>query len=236
MCERWVVMTRVSFSLPVLAFVVFGGTAAAQTSSSPILNTVELKQFAVSSAPADQAKVAAHFTALAQRHEADAQRHAEMAKRYVGVPGPRGGGREMAAHCRRLTDLGMKSAATLRELAKHHAALAGGAASVLPPNGAKYEAGAEARQPSEADLARLAGDAKTAADHKALEAYFQAFAKRYDEEADGHAGMATLYRTTSRLAPLAVHCDRLVTELRGIANEARTAAAMHATLAGAPAK
>jgi hypothetical protein len=102
--------------------------------------------------------------------------------------------------------------------------------------GAKYQAGAEARQPSEADLSRQAIQASTTADHKVLQQYFEAFARRYDAEADGHAGMATLYRTTSRLAPAANHCDKLVTELRDIAKEARSAAAMHAMLAGAPVK
>ena len=44
-------------------------------------------------------------------------------------------------------------------------------------------------------------------------------------------GMATLYRTTSRLAPVANHCDRLVTELRAAAAEARQAATMHGVMA-----
>ena len=73
--------------------------------------------------------------------------------------------------------------------------------------------------------------AATPADHRALQDYFQTFAKRYQAEADGHAGMAVLYRTTSRLAPVANHCDRLVTELRAAAAEATQAATMHGLLA-----
>ena len=79
----------------------------------------------------------------------------------------------------------------------------------------------------------LVGRAVTPADHRALADYFQTFAKRYQAEADGHVGMATLYRTTSRLAPVANHCDRLVKELRDAAAEATQAATMHGLLAQA---
>ena len=77
----------------------------------------------------------------------------------------------------------------------------------------------------------LVGRAATPADHRALQDYFQTFARRYATEADGHVGMATLYRTTSRLAPVATHCDRLVKELRDAAAEATQAATMHGRLA-----
>ena len=86
----------------------------------------------------------------------------------------------------------------------------------------------------------LVGRAVTPADHRALQDYFQTFAKRYEAEANGHVGMATLYRTTSRLAPVANHCDRLVKELRDAAAEAtaggddaRPARAAELTLTGA---
>jgi hypothetical protein len=227
-------MTRIPLasSFSVFALLLVGGIAAAQTPEPPILDTIEVRQLVASAVPADQARLVAHFTALAERHEADAKRHAEMAKAYV--PGPRGQGLEMKTHCQRLTDLGTKSAARLRALATHHASLARGFASTPPDKGAKYQAGSEARDPSEADLRRRAISASTTSDHRVLREYFLAFAKRYDAEADGHAGMATLYRSTSRLAPVATHCDRLVTELRGITREARSAAAMHGLLAGDP--
>jgi hypothetical protein len=221
-------------SLSAAALLALAAPAAFAQAPSPILDTVEVRRLVASTVPADQSRLAVHFIALAERHEADAKRHVDMAKGYV--PGPRGHGLEMQTHCKRLTDLGLKSATTLRQLAKHHAALAGGAVSTPPAKGAKYQAGAEAREPSEDDLTRLAIKASTTADHKVLQEYFLAFAKRYDAEADGHNGMATLYRTTSRLAPVATRCDRLVTELRGIAGEARSAAAMHGLLAGDPGK
>jgi hypothetical protein len=217
-------------SLAALAFVACGtGAALAQGSPSPVLDSVRVRQLVASVAPADQAALAAHFTALADRHASAARLHESMGQSAAG--NPRGNGQEMKAHCRRLAGLERKASATLRELAAHHAALGGGAASTAPASGAKYQAGAEARQPSEADLNELARRAATPADHRALQDYFQTSAKRYEAEANGHAGMAVLYRTTSRLAPVANHCDRLVKELRDAAAEATQAATMHGQLA-----
>lgn len=219
-------------SLAALAFVACGtGAALAQGSPSPILDSVRVRQLVASEAPADQAALAAHFTALADRHTAAARLHDTMGR--SAAANPRGNGQEMKIHCQRLAGLERKAATTLRALAAHHAALGGGAASTAPASGAKYQAGAEARQPSDADMSALARRASTAADHRALQDYFQTFAKQYEADATGHAGMATLYRTTSRLAPVATHCDRLVTELRAAAAEATRAAAMHGVLATA---
>lgn len=217
-------------SVAALAFVACGtGAALAQGTPSSILDSVRVRQLVASEAPADQAALAAHFTALADRHASAATLHEAMGE--SASVNPRGNGHEMKAHCRRLASLEKQASATLRELAAHHAALGGGVASTAPKSGAKYQAGAEAREPSEADMNALARQAATPADHRALQEYFQAFAKRYQAEADGHVGMATLYRTTSRLAPVANHCDRLVTELRAAAAEATQAATMHGLLA-----
>ena len=217
-------------SLAALAFVACGtGAALAQGSPSTILDSVRVRQLVASEAPADQAMLAAHFTALADRHAAAARLHDRMGQSAAG--NPRGNGQEMKAHCRRLAGLERKASATLRELAAHHAALGGGAASVAPVTGARYQAGAEAREPHEADMDALVGRAVTPADHRVLQDYFQTFAKQYTAEADGHVGMATLYRTTSRLAPVANHCDRLVAELRAAAAEATQAATMQGMLA-----
>jgi hypothetical protein len=217
-------------SLAAFAFVACGtGTALAQGTPSPILDSVRVRQLVASEKPADQAALAAHFTALADRHASAARLHDAMGE--SAAVNPRGDGQQMKVHCQRLAGLERQASATLKELAAHHAALGGGAASTAPPSGAKYQAGAEAREPNEADMNALARRAATPADHRTLQEYFQAFAKRDSAEADGHVGMATLYRTTSRLAPVANHCDRLVTELRAAAAEATQAAAMHGLLA-----
>jgi hypothetical protein len=77
----------------------------------------------------------------------------------------------------------------------------------------------------------MAAKAGTPADHRALEEYFLTLAKRYTADANEHATTANTYRGT-RIAQAAVHCDRLVTQLRDSAKEATEAAAMHKQLAG----
>jgi hypothetical protein len=217
-------------SLAALAFAACGtGAAMAQGTPSPILDSVRVRQLVASEAKADQAALAAHFTALADRHASAATLHEKMGR--AAAINPRGNGQEMKVHCQRLAGLERKASATLRQLAAHHAALGGGKTSTAPVGAADYQAGAEARQPGEADMEALARRASTPADHRALQDYFRTLAQRYEAEADGHAGMATLYRTASRLAPVATHCDRLVTELRAAAAEATQAATMHGVLA-----
>jgi len=217
-------------SLATAAFIACSTVAAlAQHGPSPLFDSVRVRQLVASEAPADQALLAAHFTALAERHASAARLHESMGRSAAG--NPRGNGQEMKVHCQRLAGLERKASTTLRELAAHHNALSGGVASVAPVSGARYQTGAEARQPTETDMNALVGRAVTPADHRVLQDYFQTFATQYEAEADGHVGMATLYRTTSRLAPVANHCDRLVTELRAAAAEARQAATMHGVMA-----
>jgi hypothetical protein len=214
-----------AFALVASASTVVG----AQGGYDPVLTTIEVRQLVASTAPGDQAKLAAHFTALADRHAVEAATHRKMADAYPG--NPRGGGREMRVHCQHLAALESKAAATLRELATHHAALAAGVASAAPAAGAKYQAGAGAHQPSDAELAVLAAKAASTADHRTLQDYFLALARRADGEAADHGGMAASYRTAKTLAGMATHCDRLAAEIRAVAAEARAAATMHGTLA-----
>jgi hypothetical protein len=219
-------------SLSALAVVMVGaGLAFAQDRPSPILNSVEVRQLAARAEAADQARLGSHFSALADRYAADAERHTAMARAFGGNPN-RSLATDMPVHCKRLAQLSTESATVLRELAAHHRKLAGGSASEPPAAGAKFEAGAGAREPNEADLYALAGKANTPADHRLLQDYYLAIAKRYDSDAASHSTMAATYRSNSRLAGAAVHCDRLVEKTRGIAQESRAAAAMHATLAG----
>ena len=113
-------------------------------------------------APADNAKLSAHFAALADRYAAEARRHTVMAQSAVGNPNRSTGG-GMSMHCKRLAELNTQSAATLRELAVHHKALAAGAASTPPEGGAQYQGGAGASTPTESDLKALAAKAATPA-------------------------------------------------------------------------
>ena len=219
-----------SLLLPALAFVFFAGSTAAQDKSPALLNTLEVQQLVKRAEPGDNARLAAHFTALADRYTAEAKRHTSMAQSFVGNPS-RNLGSGMSAHCKHLADLNTKSAAELRELATYHQKLASGAAATPPTAGARFEEGAGASVPTDKELDALAAKASSPADHHALEEYFQTLAKRYTAAANEHVATANTYRGT-RIAQAAVHCDRLVTLSREAAKEATAAAAMHKQLAG----
>lgn len=211
-----------------LGLLMFASHALSQT-ASPILNTLEVQKLVASSAPDDNAKLSAHFAALADRYAAEAKRHATMAQSYVGNPNRSTGG-GMSIHCQRLAELNTQSATTLRELADHHKALATGAASTAPAGGGRFQGGAGTAEPTEAELKALAAKAATPADHRALQEYFLTAAKRYTSDANAHTAIAQSYRGT-RIAQAADHCDRLVANAREAAKEATAAAAMHGQFA-----
>jgi hypothetical protein len=210
-----------------LAVLMFAGDVAAQA-ASPILNRLEVQNLVVSSELGDNVRLAAHFTALADRYAAEARRHTAMAQVSVGNPS-RNSGTGLGMHCRRLAELNTQSAATLRELANHHKALAGGAASTAPAAGSRFQSGAGATEPTEADLKSLAAKAATPADHRALQEYFLTLTARYEADANDHAAIALRYRGT-RIAQAADHCERIAAHARESAREATTAAAMHEQL------
>jgi hypothetical protein len=219
-----------SLSLPALAFLVFTGNAAAQDKSPALLNSIEVQQLVKRGDPGDNARLAAHFTALADGYVAEAKRHTSMSTAYTGnARAQMAAG--MTAHCKQLADLNTQSATELRELATYHQKLAAGAAATPPTKGARFEGGAGAPAPTEQELSALAAKASTPADHHSLEEYFLTLAKRYTADANEHAATANTYRGT-KIAQAAVHCDRLVTLSREEAKEATAAAAMHKQLAG----
>lgn len=227
-------MTTFTFrplAIGTLAFLMFAGNALSQT-ASPILNTLEVQKLVAGSGPDDNSKLSAHFAALADRYAAEAKRHTAMAQSYVGNPN-RSTGSGMSIHCKRLAELNTQSATTLRALADHHKALAAGATSTAPAGGGRFQSGAGASEPTDAELKTLAAKAAAPADHRALQEYFLTAAKRYTSEANDHAAIARSYRGT-RIAQAADHCDRLVANAREAAKEATAAAAMHGQFANLP--
>jgi hypothetical protein len=227
-------MTTLTFrplAIGTLALLMFGGNALSQT-AAPVLNTLEVQKLVASSTPGDNMKLSGHFTALADRYAAEARRHTAMAQSYVGNPNRSTGG-GMSIHCKRLAELNTQSATTLRELADHHKALAAGPASTAPAGAGRFQSGAAAPEPTEAELKALATKAATPADHRALQEYFLTAAKRYTAFATAHSAIALSYRGT-RIAQAADHCDRLVANAREAAKEATAAAEMHAQFATLP--
>jgi hypothetical protein len=219
-----------SLSLAALAFLIFAGNAAAESKSPALLNTLEVQQLVKRTEPADNARLAGHFTALAERYTAEAKRHMSMSQSFVGNPS-RSLGTGMSAHCKRLADLNTQSATELRELAAYHQKLASGATATPPAAGARFEGGAGAPAPTDQELKAMASKAGTPSDHRALEEYFLTLAKRYTADVTEHATTANTYRGT-RIAQAAVHCDNLVRQAKEAAKEATAAAEMHKQLAG----
>jgi hypothetical protein len=225
---RWLQIR--SFSLPALAFLFLAGNAAAQDKSRALLTALEVQPLVKRAEPADNARLAAHFTALAEGYVAEAKRHTSMSQSFVGNPS-RNLGTGMSGHCKQLADLNTQSATAVRELATYHHKLASGAAAAAPTTGTRFEGGTGARTPTLQELNALAVKASTPADHHSLEEYFHTLAKRYTADANEHVAAANTYRGT-RIAQAAAHCDRLVTLSRESAKEATAAAAMHKQLAG----
>lgn len=219
-----------ALSISAFALLALTGTiASAQTPAEGVLSTLEVRQLVARAEPDDHSRLSAHFAALAARYTAEAKRHTSMSQGFVGNPN-RTLGTGMKAHCSRLAELNTQSAATVRELAAHHERLAAGAPSTVPPNGVLFESGAGAPAPTDQELIKLATKASTPTEHRALEEYFLALARRYTADAAAHAQMAQAYWGT-RIPTASAHCDRLVTRLRGAAQTANAEAAMHRTLA-----
>jgi hypothetical protein len=215
-----------ALSVGALALLTFVGGAAAQTTSSAVLNSLEVQELIKRAEPADHARLGVHFAVLAEQYAADAKRHSAMAQAFIASPVRRTAANSAADHCKRREQLNLQSAATLRELAAHHEGLAASKGSAAPRGAARFEGGAGAPAPTAEELSALAAKASTPADHRALEEYFLTLAKRYTADAKDHVAMAQAYRGT-RIAQAAVHCDRLVTLSRDSAKEATEAAAMH---------
>jgi hypothetical protein len=218
-----------SFVLGLVGIVAVPALAMAQT-GSPILNSLEVQRLVASTDPADNARLSAHFAALAEQYAREAARHESMAQAFIAAPTRRTPTNTAADHCKRLATLNTQSADTVRELAAYHGKRAAGAAAIAPKGAARFQGGTGAPEPSDDQLKALAARASTPADHHVLEEYFQGAAKRYREAVNEHTAMANAYRGT-RIAQAAVHCDRLVTLSRDEAKEAAAAADMHKQLA-----
>ena len=141
-----------TLAMGALTIVACAGSAASQTPSSPILNTIEVRMLVASTEPGDNARLSAHFAALGDHYAAEATRHTSMSQSFVGNPS-RNVATDMSAHCKRLAALNTQSAATVRELAAHHQKVAAGTPSIAPRAAARFQGGAGAPEPTEQELA-----------------------------------------------------------------------------------
>ena len=220
-----------SLTLAAVAALTLASSGAAQNRPPGLLNSLEVRQLVARGEPGDQAQLSAHFTVLANRYAAEAKRHVSMSQSFIGNPS-RNLGTGMSAHCKHLADLNTQSETAARELAAYHAKLAGGTPATPPKNGAVFQSGAGAPEPTERELSALAEKASTPAEHRGLEEYFATLAKRYTRDAAHHVQFAAAYRNSARLTQAAVTHDRLAELSRAAAKEATAAAEMHKQLAG----
>lgn len=218
-------------SVGALISITFAASAPAQTTSSAVLNALEVRELIKRADPADHARLEVHFAVLAEQYAAEAKRHSAMAQAFIASPIRRTAANSAADHCTRLERLNLQSAATLRQLAAYHEGLGAGKATTKPRGAERFEGGAGAPTPTTEALTALAAKASTPADHHALQEYFLTLAKRNAAEANDHVAMAHAYRGT-RITQAAVHCDRLAALSRDKAKEATEAAAMHKQLGG----
>jgi hypothetical protein len=221
-----------SFATAAVAILTMSGNVAGQDKPTALLNTLEVRQLVSRAEPEDNIRLSAHFSALADRYAAETKRHLSMSQSFVGNPS-RNLGTGMRAHCKRLADLNMESATTVRELAVYHEKLARGTSASVPRDAAQFRSGAGASEPTEKELKALAAKASSPSEHRSLEEYFLMLAKRYATDAEQHIALAQQYQGT-RLASAAMLHDHLAGLAREEAKEATAAAEMHKQLAGLP--
>jgi hypothetical protein len=130
----------------------------------------------------------------------------------------------------RLADLNTESATTVREPAACHEKQAAGTPATPPRDGAWFQGGTGALEPTEKELNALAAKASTPAEHKGLEEYFLTLAKRYTAAGDEHVALAQSYRGPTIAQASMIH-DHLARLARDSAKEAAAAADMHKQLA-----
>lgn len=88
----------------------------------------------------------------------------------------------------------------------------------------------------EKEIHDLAANARTPADHRAIEEYFESIEKNCNKAVSEHASMAQAYRAVPNRrggGDPAAHCDRLVKLSRESAKEAGAVAAEHKQAADA---
>lgn len=115
----------------VLVLVSFGTVAAGSAAAvepKGVLKPKEVKALVVSAkSPADHFKLARHFTAMAEKHEAEAKEHDELALEYSRNPQMRGKlpmAPNTAEHCKYFAEHCRNAAKQMRSMATAHEEMA----------------------------------------------------------------------------------------------------------------
>lgn len=218
-----------------LAAMVAATGAAAQTrpDGPTVLNVLELQRLVAADTFDSHEALNGHFTALADAYTSSAETNAARSRGAIGNPN-RWWPSDPGDKWTRLADRDRAAARVTRALAIHHALLATGHPSVLPPGSARFHGGEGAREPTRPELRALAAQARTRGDHLELEEYYLLVAAREGGTIDRHTAMAIGFRGTPRRTgsgDAAVRCDRAVARAREEQDYALIRAQIHRQLA-----
>lgn len=100
--------------------VLSAGAAVAQPQPGPVLNALEVRLLSVSSSPQDQERLARHFTALADRFDAEGMRHERMRQSTVALPRQQVVD-SLRLHCSQLAKAAHTTAGHMRAVADYYA-------------------------------------------------------------------------------------------------------------------
>jgi hypothetical protein len=207
------------------------GFAQASRWAPQRLSPAAMNELSGSMEPQDQSRLCDHFLVVAADHDAEADRHDNMARALAGNAG-RATALVPGAHCRRLATSARRSAIAAQELASHLDRLAAGEFSVPPADAVWEEPGAPARPTSYDGI--MTG-VVTAEDHEMSAAFFDAEAAADEALARRYAAKAAQLRGRPNSRGLggnaAEHWQRLADRVRRSAKGARMRAAAHQKLA-----
>ncbi|OFW13231.1 MAG: hypothetical protein A3F70_13980 [Acidobacteria bacterium RIFCSPLOWO2_12_FULL_67_14] len=205
------------------AVAVFAAGAHAQGPPAPVLNALQVRDLVENADPAAHARLEMHFATLANQYVIEAARQAAVRAALAGNPNRRMG---PDSHAARLARNNARTAATLRQLAAHHARLAGGHASRPPIDAERFEDGDGATQPTPGELTALTAGRRPRYERRTVRQYFLTLARTYDAGVQTHRAMASAYRgmANHRGGNNLPHCERLIRELSDAAQQARAAA------------
>jgi hypothetical protein len=202
--------------------------AGAQT----LLNSLEVQRLVDRADASSHAALQRHFELLADRYTSDAKQYRAMARGFIGNPNrlttpPPGW------HCLRAAEESDLAAATVRALARYHAQRAIDVIAPMPPGAAPYESGRGAPRPTPGQVRALEREARTVADHRFLEEYFDNLATASLAVVAQHSAMAAAASAlgTRSTAYQREQCERVIRAARRAVDDAVAAATRHHQLA-----
>ena len=225
-------MKTVSRLFIAAGILVLAAVAGAQTPTA-IVNALDVKHLVAAGTPEAHHALARHFSAIAGKYAADADRDSAFARAFIGNPN-RTFGMGAGAQYARVAKIASEWSAAARDVARYHEALAQGRSATAPARLAFFNSGGGAPIPTAVELQALAASARTAAEHHDLEEYYLNVARSKEAWADKHLAIAQGLRANPNRRGMnnaAAHCDRIALEAHAAAKEARGNAAIQHQLA-----